>query len=58
MVYEFQVSDKAWKVVSKLSLKESNCNKYKSVTKYISVFAPGTQGIYQTLIWSQLAIGS
>ena len=33
------------------------CNKYKSVTKYISVFAPGTLGMYQTLIWSQLAIG-
>ena len=34
------------------------CNKYKSVmTKYIPVFAPGTLGIYQTLIWSQLAIG-
>ena len=33
------------------------CNKYKNVTKYISVFAPGTLGIYQTIIWSQLTIG-
>ena len=41
-----------------IDLRSLGCNKYKSVTKYISVFAPGTLGIYQILIWSQLAIGS
>ena len=29
-------------------IEHQKCNKYKSVTKYISVFAPGTLGIYQT----------
>ena len=33
-------------------IKCNQCNKYKSVIKYIPVSAPGTLGIYQTLIWS------
>ena len=33
-------------------IKCNQCNRYKSVIKYIPVSAPGTLGIYQTLIWS------
>ena len=33
-------------------IKCNQCIKYKSVMKFIPVSAPGTLGIYQTLIWT------